>query len=143
MKLLSTTVAAAAMLAAPAFAQVATPDMDMDGDGILTQDEYNTGFSQAGTFGGYDADGDSMLSQEEFDAGFANIGEHRDEGFQMGAFEDFDADADGMLNEDEYNSALFSSYDTDQSGDLNEQESMRIDEDMGEDGLFGGMETDA
>ncbi|WP_308915160.1 hypothetical protein [Jannaschia sp. LMIT008] len=134
--------AAAAMLAMPAAAQMMTPQMDTNTDGLLSQDEYNVGFTEAGTFGRYDTDGDAMLSQQEYDAGFADIGEYRDEGFEMGAFGDADADGDGMLNEDEYNTALFNSYDTDRSGDLNEEESMILDRDMGEDGFFN-REIDA
>ena len=139
---LMTTVAALALIATPTFAQVAMPELDIDGDGILTQDEYNTGFTQSGSFGRFDADGDAQLSQDEYDAGLGNIGEMRGDDSTMGAFSDYDTDADGFLNEDEYNAGVFSSYDTDASGDLDEDERMVFDRDMGEGGIFND-ETDA
>ena len=135
---------ALALAAAPATAQVLAPQFDNVGDAPMTQDQYAAGFSGAGTFANYDADGDMMLSEQEFTDGFADIGEYRDEGFEMGAFADYDSDADGFLSEDEYNAAWFQQYDADGSGDIDASERAQIDADFGEDGLFmSGMDTDA
>ena len=40
---------------------------DTDADGMISEDEYNTGVGDA-NFGTYDADGDGMLSEDEYGA---------------------------------------------------------------------------
>ncbi len=145
MKLLT---AAAALVAMPAFAQMATPEMDVtsfdtDGDGMLSNTEFNTGFDGAGTMGRYDSDDDMMLSEDEYNAGFGNIGDFREEGYEARGFGDLDADADGMLNNEEYNNAFFGEYDRDRSGMIEEGEYEAIGTDMGEGGLFHGAGDDA
>jgi hypothetical protein len=141
-----TAAAALLALALPAAAQMASPmTYDTDADGLINQDEFNAGFTGAGSYTTYDADQDGMLNQEEFDTAFTNR-----EGFdemmgerEFGTFSDYDTDADGMLNEEEYNTAFFNQYDADGSGDIDEMERGMMDTDMGEGGMFGDMETDA
>jgi Ca2+-binding EF-hand superfamily protein len=137
---------AVALLALPAFAQMATPGMDVtsfdtDSDGMISDAEFRTGFDSAGTMSRYDTDGDMMLSEQEYNDGFGNIGDYREEGYEARAFGDLDSDADGMLNNDEYNQAFFGEYDRDQSGMIEEAEFEAIGNDMGEDGLFGEQDS--
>ncbi|KIT17338.1 hypothetical protein [Jannaschia aquimarina] len=136
MKTLKLTMAALAVTAAPAMAQMMTPAWDGDGDTLLSQDEFNVGFSQAGIFGGYDRDADGMLNEQEYADSFVEIENYRDEGYLPGDFADFDADADGMLSEDEYNTSWFSEYDVDGSGVLEEEERMVIENDLSQEGFF-------
>lgn len=119
--------ALALTLAGGAFAgaHLAVERYDADTDGLVTSDEFGTGFGGEGVFGGLDGDGDGMLNEDEFGA----MGDRA-------ALADYDGDADGMVSEDEFNTGLFGSYDADGSGDLDDTEIVMVDEDLGDDGLF-------
>lgn len=125
-KLTATSAIALSLLAAPAMAQGAM-DWDSDADGALSQDEFNTGFGEAGAYGAWDGDADGMLSEDEFNAGFGDAG---------GDFSDWDTDADGSLNEEEWNAGNFGRYDADGSGVIEEPELGQVNDDMGDGGLF-------
>lgn len=62
-------------------------EWDMDGDGMLNQDEWNTGWNESGVFNDWDGDGDGMLTSDEFNTG---------------VYGGYDRDGDGMLNDEEY-----------------------------------------
>ncbi len=55
----------AAALAGPATAQMAM-DLDGDADGMLSEQEFGTGFGSMDRMSQFDADGDGMLNSDEF-----------------------------------------------------------------------------
>lgn len=111
--------------AALAGAHLAAERYDADADGLITEDEFGTGFGGEGIFGGFDSDADGMLNEEEFGV----MGDRA-------ALTDYDSDTDGLVSEDEFNTGMFGGYDADASGDLDETEVVAVDEDFGDDGLF-------
>ena len=125
-KKLAASVFALSLLAAPAMAQ-GMMDWDTDADGMFSEDEFNTGFTNMGGYAGWDTDADGFLNENEFGAGFGDVGE------DFGAW---DADADGLLSEDEFGAGNFGRYDADESGYIEEAEFGLADEDFGEGGLF-------
>lgn len=76
----------AALAGAPAFAQDAN-DWDSDGDGALSEDEFNTGWGEYGAYDSWDSDGDGMLSEDEFNTGI---------------YDSYDYDDSGVIEEPEY-----------------------------------------
>ncbi len=62
-------------------------DWDVDADGMLNPDEFQTGFAGMEDFATWDSDGDGMLSEDEW---------------LQGNFDRYDADASGMLEDAEY-----------------------------------------
>lgn len=60
---------------------------DTDGDGVLNNEEFGTGFSGTDQFGNYDANSDSSLTDTEINDGL---------------YGDFDTNADGMIDETEF-----------------------------------------
>lgn len=79
--------ALALLLATPVLAQEEGAEAwDTDGDGALSEEEFNTGFGEAGVYGSWDADGDGALTEEEFNAG---------------AFGGYDDDESGVIEEPE------------------------------------------
>ena len=98
---------------------------DADADTMVTQDEFNTGLTGAGTFGTMDADASGTLSAEEY--GMDTSGAD---------YAAYDTDASGDISEEEFNTGVFGGYDSDASGDLNEEEFGAVDTDMAEGGRF-------
>ncbi len=76
----------AAVASAPAIAQD-VGGWDMDGDTMLSESEFATGFAERGIFDRWDADGDGLLSEVEFGGG---------------VFGTYDRDVSGGLDETEY-----------------------------------------
>ena len=70
---------------------------------------------------------DNMASYEDFNKGFD----------QLGHYDALDTDGDGMLSRDEYNRAVFTRYDLDQDGWLNDDEIVGMQSD---DFFFDGMD---
>ena len=88
-------------------------DYDTNADGVLTQDEIDTGL-----YTRYDVNGDGIIDQSEYDAYPGVFG---------GTFADYDTNADGGLTQDEYQSAydgssVFDSLDANGSGDIDQTE---------------------
>ena len=82
----------AAMTAAPAIAQEDIGEWDADGDGAVSEEEFNTGWDSGfgegeDAFSTWDEDGDGALSQEEYDAG---------------VFGSYDDDNSGVIEEPEF-----------------------------------------
>ena len=57
------------LAAAPAMAQEDLSTWDTDEDGILSEEEFGTGFGENEAFDTWDADGDGLLSEDEFKSG--------------------------------------------------------------------------
>jgi hypothetical protein len=62
-------------------------EWDADGDGLVNQEEFTTGWNDVGTYGEWDADGDGSLTEDEFNAG---------------VFDGYDADDSGGIEEPEF-----------------------------------------
>ncbi len=65
---------------------------DADGDGQLTEQEFNTGFENNGLYDDWDANGDGSLSEDEFGSGL---------------YDSWDANDDGWLSDDEWDSGFW------------------------------------
>ena len=142
--------AIAALMTAPAFAQENATDWDANQDQMVTQDEFDTGWGETGTFGEWDADASGAIDQEEFDlgveAGFdADASGDLDDEEQTAMDESdwadadmatWDEDASGDLNEEEFNQGVFGEYDEDESGDWNEEETAMFQDDAGDEGFW-------
>ena len=116
-------------------------DIDADGDGTLSSDEYETMISQMGISDGisaedfftqYDTDGDGEITKDEMDAARPPMGPPpQDKSSQTLPF-GIDADGDGSLSSDEYETLMeelglgnastsedfFNQYDTDEDGEI-------------------------
>jgi hypothetical protein len=126
---------ALSLVAAPAIAQEVT-EWDQNADSSLDQQEFQSGFDGAGVFGDWDANDDDMLSQEEFTAG---IGENTDDfqsRFGDDAFGEWDADDDTSLTTEEFNEGVYSGYDADESGTIEEPEFGDLGDDIGDAGFW-------
>lgn len=75
------------LAAVPALAQDSMSDWDSNGDGTISQDEFNTGWGEAGVYDSWDEDGDGALSEDEFNTG---------------VFESYDSDDSGAIEEPEF-----------------------------------------
>ncbi len=115
------------LLAAPALAQ-GMMDWDSNADGMFSQDEFNTGFTENGAFTSWDPDADGTLDENEFSSGFGDN--------DVGAFGDWDSSGDGLIDQDEWNAGNFGRYDADGSGMIEEPEFGQPNDDMGDGGLF-------
>lgn len=76
-----------ALTAAPAMAQEDIGAWDTDGDGALSQEEFETGWGENDVYSTWDEDGDGALTEEEFNAG---------------VFDSYDADDSGAIEEPEF-----------------------------------------
>ena len=75
------------LAAAPAMAQEDLGAWDTDQDGILSEEEFGTGFGENEAFDTWDADDDGLLSEDEFNAG---------------VFGGYDEDESGAIEEPEF-----------------------------------------
>ena len=75
------------LAAVPALAQDSMSDWDSNGDGSISQDEFNTGWDEAGIYDSWDEDGDGTLSNDEFETGI---------------YDSYDADDSGAIEEPEF-----------------------------------------
>lgn len=125
-------------------------DIDADGDGTLSSDEYETMISQMGIsdgtsaedfFAQYDTDGDGEITKDEMNAARPTMGPPpmgmppQDKSSQI-LPSDIDADGDGSLSSDEYETLMeelglgnastsndfFNQYDTDEDGEITSTE---------------------
>ncbi|MFN7025497.1 MAG: hypothetical protein ACK4QP_13455 [Pseudorhizobium sp.] len=119
-KMRSAMLATALLIPTASFGQATWTYTDWDSDGNLelTDKEFQSGFSQAGTFGAWDRDGTAGLSEGEF---------------ATGVFASWDADNDLQITEDEYGAGSqrwygadyatpFTDYDADTSGFIDRTE---------------------
>lgn len=88
-------------------------EWDNNEDGLLSDQEFGTVYSNDETFAGTDTDGDGMMSRDEvLETGYMS----------EEAFTEADTDGDGMLTEDQTMEAIFIYWDTDESGMLDADE---------------------
>lgn len=78
----------------------------------------------------WDYNADGVMTEDEYNQG---ITENK-------SFENLDEDGDGNITREEFNSATFSRYDKDQSGDLSEDEVEGVYFDNRPEGPFGNKQ---
>ena len=70
---------------------------DSDGDGVITRDEFDAGWSEEGAFDAWDADEDGALSEDEFGDGAYSRYDQDDSGdWDVNDWELFDGDEDWL-----------------------------------------------
>ena len=74
----------------------------------------------------WDVDGDGVLLRNEFEDGFR----------EWGTFGEFDVDRDGGITEDELTEGIFTRYDEDGTGFIEEPELTDIGDDIGDEGFW-------
>lgn len=128
---------AALLTAVPAFAQTSFSEWDEDGDGILTQEEWDAGVADSGVFDSWDGDDDGVVSAAEYEDGL---------------FDWFDDDDDGALTVSEWDEGVdawygeagtdldVSAWDDDGDGIITETE---INDEYTTAGLFEGFTTES
>ncbi len=145
LKTVAVSAAALSFALTPSLAQTAMTDWDANADAAVDQQEWNTGWDQAGTFGTLDVNGDGTIDENEFNTGLvanetAGTGADGGEGFSQRfgatAFSDWDQNQDQMLDENELRAGVFSGYDEDQDTRLDEQEFGAFGEDAGQGGIW-------
>lgn len=77
--LLGAAVLAAALNTAPAMAQETFSEWDADGDGVVSLEEFEQGWTETGLFSEWDTDGDGVLSEEEYAEGVFNAYDEDDD----------------------------------------------------------------
>src|SRR5690606_37032015 len=130
MRTLLMSAVAAMFVAGTAYAADVRAQIDADGDGQISAEEWDA--SRAGTahvFGEWDTDGDNMLSRDEYDAGVGMQADVDSFGTWDDRYADWDEDGDSMLSADEYNRGLWQTYDADESGFWSQDETSAWEED--------------
>lgn len=116
-------VVATSLLSASVYAnEVSFDDMDTNGDGKVTKDEFHGSMADAGTYSNYDTDGDGYLSEDEFS----------ETNFDDASYGDWDANSDGLLDDNEYYDGSFNYYDENEDGHWQSGEW----DDAGDDGFW-------
>lgn len=126
----------ALLTAGPAVAQV-IEDWDTSGDGVLSQEEWNTGLSEMGLFSDWDADGNGSLTSDEFAGGL--FGRFDDDGDGSLTTAEWDAGIDAWYGENQVD-LEYSNWDGDGDGTLSEEE---FTSGFEEAGLFESFATSA
>ncbi|WP_299819043.1 hypothetical protein [uncultured Jannaschia sp.] len=146
--------ASAALLAAPANAQLFGDEVGTDYD----YDTFNTGFNETGYYDALDSDSDSFLNEGEFATGLYNdydrdndrmvseeefgVGTERYRGGDYEAsFADYDADTDGFLNQEEFGQFYGSDY-TGYYSDLDTDGDAQLSRDEYSTGMYNAADLD-
>lgn len=129
------------LVAAPATAATHTISNDFgtwdaNGDAGIDNQEFCTGFQNAGIYENWDTDADGALSQTEYDAGLGENDAAFEERFGADVFNTWDADNSGALSEQEYCNAAYAGYDADESNVIEEPEFGDVGDDMGDEGFW-------
>lgn len=120
--LLAGTVAAFALVAAPAAADL-FDEWDADTSGDLTSEEFSTGFYDTGVYDEWDADDDGLLSNDEL--GDSSLYD-----------ETWDANEDGLLDQNEFGDGYYQAYDVNDDQVIDDTEWSAFEEDADEAGWF-------
>ncbi|MGB3556437.1 MAG: hypothetical protein WBA25_17550 [Jannaschia sp.] len=99
---------------------------DTDGDGMLTPEEFRTGFSALETHAIFDADGDGTLTEAEWSGSLSDVGDYAN----------MDLNADGGVDADEYTAILFNRYDENGSATIDAEEMPLIEADLAAGGML-------
>lgn len=96
-------------------------DMDANGDGNLTNDEFYGSVADIGTYSDWDTNDDGLIDDDEFDA----LGYDWD-------YDTWDANSDGYLDSGEFYDGIYTTYDANEDGHWDDGEW----DDAGDDGWF-------
>ena len=124
----------ASLLSVSGIAAAEFSDWDADGNGALSQEEWNTGWENEGAFDTWDSDDDGLLSQNEFETGIGDgeaFADNDDFGYDL-----WDTDGDGLLDSDEVNEGFYNTYDENSDNVIEEPEYDDFGDDMGDAGAF-------
>ncbi|MFC0677647.1 hypothetical protein ACFFGH_07295 [Lysobacter korlensis] len=97
-------------------ADVGFAEWDMDGNGLIGNDEFRMGFDKQDWFDVLDKDNNNMLSNGEFASASAGWG------LDSNAFVNWDANRDGVLSDDEFGEGAFGVWDKNDDGLLDDDE---------------------
>lgn len=122
-KQLLLSLALTAGMLSPAVAAQSFETLDENGNGLLSQQEYNDWVSKAGNFAELDMNNDEFLDKAEFREARAN---------NNWDYDTFDADDDGYVDADEFYGGIYDEYDADEDGHWQFGEW----DDAGEEGIF-------
>jgi hypothetical protein len=119
---------AASLISAPLLAGGMHGEMkaDLDGDGSITQAEFDAYVTENGLYADFDVNDDDFIDEDEFGAIDFDFGD------DAKAYGDWDMDADSRLSNVEFRSGLFKSFDDDENGHWDGDEW----DDAGDAGLF-------
>lgn len=115
--------------------EIGAEDWDVDGDGVLDQEEFCSGLGDEGLFDQWDADNDGLLEVNEYSEGIFEIWDTDDDGYieesewdaqaqqwfeAQYSFEDWAGD-DDLVSVSDFQTGVeendpFSAYDVDQNG---------------------------
>lgn len=131
-------------LFALALAFVTTPalaatweDWDANGDGDITEEEWDESFAGSSTFDDWDVDGDGVINESEYSTGLFGTFDANDDGditeeeweqsFDVenvydGWYDAWDVNDDGVLDSNEFSAGLYDYYDANDNGVFDEQE---------------------
>lgn len=126
---------ALSLFAAPAMA-ADVKQWDQNKDASLDEQEFRTGFRDAGVFNDWDANDDNMLSEDELNTGIGDNREAFNERFGENAFGEWDADDNDMLSEDEFHGGTYTAYDDDGDKVIEEPELTDLGDDIGDAGFW-------
>lgn len=139
-------VSTAILTAGPAFAQY-IDEWDANDDGVLSEEEWGTGFTEAGLFSEWDEDESGTIGDDEFATGLFGWFDDDDDG-ELTA-EEWDEGFDNWYGEQAVN-LDFSNWDDNEDGYVDEEEFTDAFTDAGlfgdfasESGLVGEEETEA
>lgn len=101
-----------ALAAAPVLAANNVGQIDVNGDGDITEEELDSSFQGSAIYDVWDVDGDNVINESEFSTGVFGI---------------YDADSDGDITEEEWDSTYdgmlgWYVWDADDSGYIDEAE---------------------
>ena len=136
---LKTTAAAGlafSLLAAPAIAQEAWSDWNVNSDTGIDANEFNTGFDGAGIYDKWDANDDGNVSQDEWNAAIGDNSTAFNERFGETAWDDWDADDNDMLTNEEFQTGAFGAYDDNDDNYIDEPEFGDYGDDIGDGGFW-------
>lgn len=87
-------------------------DWDVNEDGDITEEEYDSTYAESGAFDRWDLDGDGVIVESEFD------------GLEPGreTFERWDEDNDGLIDTEKLDTAVYGGFDLDEDGTVTRDE---------------------
>lgn len=97
--------------------EVAFDTWDVDGDGNITESEFEQAWTETDYYSTWDTNGDGNIDSEEWTIGLQRVGySPADE--VNGYFNDWDDDANRLLDEQEFMDAWFENWDTNGDGQV-------------------------
>lgn len=90
---------------------------DEDSDGIVNNDEFQSGLENEGWFGNYDTNSDNMIDDKEWQAA-----REQNDYLEEDYYSTWDSNQDGMLGADEFNEGAYGTWDADGDNQITQSE---------------------